>query len=221
MISKIFLRFDAELKGVVSYAKAHHARLKISAEMLAHLEADLKLWATEFALYQDAATRTSGVTYQVRLNYEAIESYLRRFQGTLKRNPDVTLSGEDYKGLHIHVNLPHRQHVPRPTIAPQIDLLGTSHLRNEFEITDPNRPEQNHRAFPPDIAAAGRKLAVVPAGTTPTAADYVSLSNTGRTLFSLNFEPSQVGQQASLICWYMNSRGETGPPSKPLSFLIV
>ena len=221
MISKIFLRFDTELKGIISYAKANQKRLQISDTTIAHLTNDLAIWASQFALYSDDTKRTSAVTHQVRTNYEDIGSYLHRFQQSLKNDPDVDLTEDDYTGLYIHKDKKRRGHIPKPTIAPQIDLLATSHLRNEFEITDPNRPDQNHRAFPDDITGAGRKLAVVATDVTPAETDYITLGNTGRTMFTINFATNQEGKRGYLVAWYVNSRGEMGPESKPLSFLIV
>ena len=220
-ISKIFLRFNAELADVFTYAKAHQKSLQISDSTIKALTNDLTIWSSSFDLYQNDSTRTIAITRQVRTNYEDISSYLHRFQRNLKESPRVHLTDADYIGLHIHKNKPRRGHIPKPAIAPQIGLLATSHLHNEFEITDPNRPDQNHHAFPDDIAGAGRKLAIVAADATPTKADYSTLSNTGRTMFTINFTPHQEGKRGYLVAWYVNSRGEMGPESKSLSFLIV
>ncbi|MHB8401032.1 MAG: hypothetical protein ACYDCN_03360 [Bacteroidia bacterium] len=77
------------------------------------------------------------------------------------------------------------------------------------------------RALPVDTEKIGRKLAIVAAGTVPTAADYVHLDDVGTSNYHLVFEPEQEDMKGYLITWYKNPRGESGPPSAPLKFTIV
>lgn len=219
MLSKKFLLFDTELHDVATYVGEHRVALQLSEAVLKHLESDVATWDATFVLYKDDSKRTLAVIHQVHDNYDTISAYVHNLQQSIKRNPDLDLTDEDYTGLHIHRDKPRRGHIPKPEAAPQLQLVLTSHLRNGFEINDADY--RDHRGFPPDVAGAGRKLAVVSAGVSPTAGDYVVLGNTGRTTFRINFEPSQVGKEGHLIVWYLNERGEKGPESAPLKFIII
>ena len=221
MISERYLLFDEELHEIVEYSKANQERLAISPKILNRLEIDWQTWTKTFKLYIDNSRRTTDITHQVGTNYAAITKYLRRFKNMIKNNLDIELSEADYTGLHIHKRKPRRSQIPKPTFAPQIMLLKTSHLRNKFVVREPRVSNQKRARFPTDVSGAGRKLAVMPTDKSPTAGDYKGLSTTTRTTFTLNFEPSQAGKKGYLIAWYVNRRGEMGPESEPLEFMII
>ena len=220
--SKIYDRFNGELQVITTYAKANQKRLDLTAATITALEQDWALWTASYQKYLDPNEQTTPLILRVNKLYHDINSYLRVFKQSVKHNADVDLTEADYKNLFIHQDKRRQGHVHVPNVAPHVELLETHHLTNRFEVVNPNPPEQTHRALPLGAEHIGRKLAVVPTGRpAPQPADYHNLTQIGRTIFELNFEPTQKGQLGYLIAWYVNRRGEVGPESEPTSFVIA
>jgi hypothetical protein len=143
----------------------------------------------------------------------------------IKVNKSLTLSGEAKATLHLHQDADHRTHIPRPEIVPHNQVIKQQELLAAIFSNNPNEPHQKETFLPQDVAKVGRKLAIMPKGSPegekPKPEQYHLLDSIGSTIYDLVFTTEQKGATAFLITWYENARGEHGPESEPLSFLII
>ena len=138
----------------------------------------------------------------------------------MKNNVSITLTADDHQNLYIHIDKETRTRINPPEFSPSLTLIRTEHLICEFQANEPNPEDVNHLTLPKHMKL-GRKLAVVPAGTTPAETDYHPIDSVGRSKFRITFNPAEQDMDGYLICTYFNPRGEHGPESKPLQFRII
>lgn len=92
----------------------------------------------------------------------------------------------------------------------------------EVFTMNPTLGQERVTALPVDIKPFGRALCLTDsAETPPKRAQYHNLEAVGSTTYELVFAPENARMNAWLITWYINNRGETGPESAPLSFMVV
>ena len=113
-----------------------------------------------------------------------------------------------------------REYVHVVDYPPSLTEIENTHGFIRIDATVPTSEEINHVALPPDMRI-GRKLATVPFGQEPTAADYHIIDSVGRSKFTISFTPAEVGMDGYLVCYYFNHRGDHGPDSAPLKFRIL
>lgn len=214
--------FDVKINIALPYATTHAARLIIGEVQIMALAAATTKWTTEFNICLDPLRHTSIQVEATRMAYDAVSDLLAGLQQQLKNNHAVELTAADYENLDIYRNAPHRRHRPVPKIAPNCTLLETRRLTNKISVHDPEPGMENHRRLPPDVARVARKIALVAQGApAPIAADYHSIDSIGSGTFTLVWQPEQVGMRCFIIVQYMNYRGETGPESVPLKFVVI
>ena len=86
----------------------------------------------------------------------------------------------------------------------------------------PVQGDENHRALPGNVQRIGRAVAImVNDEATPTRAQYRAIDSIGTTVYNLVAAPGDEHKMCWLITWYINSRGEAGPESEPLSFRVI
>lgn len=152
--------------------------------------------------------------------YQELGHFVRGLQQQLKNSAAITLTPDDHQNLYIHIDKQTRTRINPPDFAPVLTLIRTEHLICEFQAVVPYSDEVDHIALPKHMKL-GRKIAVVPAGTPPTEANYHTIDSVGRSKFRITFAPAEADMDGYLICAYYNPRGENGPESKPLQFRII
>ena len=96
-----------------------------------------------------------------------------------------------------------------------------THLITRIFTNNPTPAFAKDTHMPDDVKQINRTLAKVKAGTTPVATDYMPLEAIGATTYDIVFNPEDVGLEGSLITNYVSPTGEVGPPSKPVTFIII
>ncbi len=73
------------------------------------------------------------------------------------------------------------------------------------------------------MSKIGRKIAFVKMDdpAKPTSDKYQPLESIGSAVYDIVFESDKFGLKAYLITCFQNARGEAGPESIPLEFLVI
>ena len=133
----------------------------------------------------------------------------------------VTLTGDDRTAMGIHLDKPTHTRVPVQTVAPMVENFEMHHLQNKFRTSYPDSAGDFHRRLPAYNQLL-HKVAYSASAEPPTAdTDYNHVGVSGRSAFTVVSPPNtQVGTFGYVKCRYVNSRGETGPDSTPLQFMV-
>lgn len=221
-VSAKFLLLDSQATISVPYLRLNMVRLELNEVLVAGVEEVFVLWSAALILYKSPETHTPANVSNQGLLFDELSTKLNAIKAFLKNNPNITLLSTDYENIFIHKDEERRDRVEVPNISPIIVFLGGKHLVFHFEVTMPEQPEENHRGKPKDVKSIGRKLAFKDRddATSFVDADYHEIDTTGKSIFDLNFEKSQVGKRVSFLVFYISNRGETGPDSKSFEFFV-
>ncbi|MHB8261292.1 MAG: hypothetical protein ACYDCN_08890 [Bacteroidia bacterium] len=223
-LSQKLADFHTEINVSVPYIVANAPRLHVTTGTISTVTT-IQNGETDFNLKYDTyitpATHTEQAITDINTSYDTLHPIMQGLKQTLKHNKSITLTGADYTNIHIHQDAAHRGHIPAPIISPINTVTEIKHLVVYLFSHEPaSTGGVTQRALPTDIGKIGRKLAIVAAGTVPTAAQYVHINDIGSTHYHLVFDPIQVDMKGFLITWYKSPTGEDGPPSPPLEFTI-
>ena len=221
-LSQKFLDFSAEIAVSVPYLNTNKVRLGVSDAQITALQDYKSNWGTLMDKYIDPEQHVESVVHDVQTLYTTFHHYLEGVKQQIKNNKTWELTGDDYTSIHIHIDQGHRGHIPRPTVSPANQEIKTSHLVKKIFTSNPQPGKENDVSLPVDVAKIGRKLAVAAAtAPAPGPEQYHTLESIGTAIYDLVFAPEQAGAMGYLITYYINSRGEEGPPSEPFSFRII
>jgi hypothetical protein len=229
--------FNTEVTNSVPFlvTPANVTRLKIDPQTVTDAGNFKTDWDSKYGFYINPSTHTDQSVIDINTAYHNFHPFMEGVKKMLKHNMTITLTGTDYSNLHIHIDQPHRTHIPRPAFAPANQLIKSTHLVARIFTSNPQPSFENETHLPVDVVKVGRKVAVMfpfitPPGPIggggvatpmPSPEQYHSIEAIGSTTFDLVFEPEQEGATAYLITWYLNARGEAGPPSAPYAFKII
>ncbi len=220
-LSQKLADFNTEVNASMPYINSKAAHLKEDSGQVTQGDNFLSDWNIKYPLYVSPATHTEQSVFDINELYSHFHPFIAGVKQQIKLNKAVTLTGADISTLHIHVDAAHRGHVPRPAFAPANSVIKSTHLVAKIFTNNPNPPHEKETAMPQDVAKIDRKLAVVgSADPAPKPEQYDALETVGYTIYDLVFAPEQEGARAYLITNYENARGEQGPPSVALSFII-
>jgi len=200
---------------------ANAERLGVSEEQLDALTAQQSAWETVYARYIDPNTRTRAVIMQARAVYEASMEMMRALQQQIKNNAEVTLTGDDHTALGIHKDKETRTRVPVQTVPPKVTVHVIMPRQTTFRAIYPDSRGDAHRRMPA-YNSVMFKVAYTAAGApAPADAAYDHIGMSGRTVFTVVApEATPAGAQGFIKCCYVNSRGEAGPDSEPVKFIV-
>ena len=197
-------------------------RLAIPDSRMLSINQDKDRFDKAYGIYANVLTHTEQSLIDVEAQYVIFHPEIEGLKKQLKSNMDITLTGDDYTGIHIHQDEAHRHKVPAPAFAPGNQVIKQTHLISRIFTNNPNTPHQKETHKPIDVAKVGRTIAKVKIGDPEPAADkYDPLANIGAVQYDLVFNAEDEGLEAYLITWYISPTGEVGPPSKPLKFIII
>jgi hypothetical protein len=235
-ISQRYSDFNTEVTSSVPYLvlPANVTRLQLPSQTVTDIGTNFTNWGNKWTPYIDPAQHTDISVININNAYHSFHPLIEGVKKMLKSNTAITLTGDDYGSIHIHQDLDHRAHVPRPTVAPANQVIKTSHLVTKIFTNNPQEGFENQTKLPVDVKKVGRKIAVVPPFVTPIPPggggaafpvplpeQYMTLEPIGSTIYDLVFQPEQEGAMAYIITYYINPRGEAGPPSAPFAFRII
>jgi len=158
---------------------------------------------------------------EVEKQYQAAVPLVRAVQQQLKRNANITLTGDDRLALGVHLDKTTRTRVPQQTVAPLVEEYETKHMENKFRTSYPDSAGDFHRRMPAYNSLLIKTAFTAPDAPEPPPGDYDQITMSGRNRFTITPPPTTaVGSHGYVKCCYVNSRGEAGPDSAPLMFLV-
>jgi hypothetical protein len=174
-------------------------------------------WDTAYAAGRDEANPTSSQRRAKNDSHTFYEKELRKFVRTyITNNPVITNADKVAIGVTVPDGI--RTRSERPGYAPKEAVDGIKHLRHIIRITDPTNPLT--RSKPKGVRGI-RVLRYVGAVPPRGIADYTDIGTSTKFLFKSDFSDADMGKTAWYISLYENTRGETGPPSDPVSAVIA
>ncbi|MDD9800485.1 MAG: hypothetical protein OXU29_08505 [Gammaproteobacteria bacterium] len=216
---------NALLNSMVPYLtadkNANAKRLGVSEEQLDALTDQQSAWETAYARYLDPNTRTRAVVMQMEKIYQATMEMVRTLQQQIKNNAEVTLTGDDHTALGIHKDKETRTRVPVQTVPPVVTVHVIMPRQTTFRAIYPDSRGDAHRRMPA-YNSVMFKVAYTAAGApAPAEEAYDHIGMSGRTVFTVVApDNTPAGAQGFIKCCYVNSRGEAGPDSEPVKFIV-
>jgi hypothetical protein len=221
-LSKEYQRFHFEINVSVPYmvAVANATRLQIATSQVTSLQNHLLAWNTKYALYINPETHTDVAILGVKLAYKVFHKEIQAIKLQLKFNKAIELTEEDYAAIGIHKNAKKRYRRPRPVKAPNNSVSLQYHSVTQICTFDPENPTK--KALPEDVFKIGRKMVIQPIDQKPPELKaYQPLESIGKTIYKIIFKEGDENCKAYLMTCYINSTGQEGPYSDPLSFTII
>jgi len=218
-----YTEFNNTLSTMNTYLAAddNATRLMVLPAQVTALADALAAWSPVFDVYMDPNTRTRAAILAIRQQYEIDVELVRGVQQQLKNNANIELTGDDRLALGVHLDKTTRTRVPRQTVAPLIEEFETRHMENRFRATYPDSAGDFHRRLPAYNSLLIKTAFTAADAPAPADADYDHISQSGRDRFTITPPPSTpVGSHGYVKCCYVNSRGEMGPDSTPLMFMV-
>ena len=223
LLASAYNRTAAELNDANVYLATEAERLGVSAAQVADVTRIKGTYDGVYENYRNPLTHTRGAQLAMEEAYKEASEFLNTLQQQIKNDANVTLNGDDFAMMHIHVDKPTRTRTPRPTAIPTLNLIGTRPRENHFFATYPDGEGQAHRRLPYRNHLRVR-MAIMPPGSTemPSTGDYSGVYDFGRADFTINSPPNTPSASIGyLLVSYVNFRGEAGPEGDPFKFTIV
>lgn len=221
-ISKQYTRLDTTLAAMVSHLATNAERLGVSTGQVAELTNFKTEWDTVFANYTSPSERNREAILAARNAYKKGDPLVRKIQQQVKNDAKVNLTANDRTSMGIHSDKTTRTRVQVVDTAPNIEEVKIHHRSNTFRISYPSGAGVSHLHMPYRNKAL-IKLAYMPPGSEgePPPETYGSVRDSGRATFTV-VHPNNIpkGTRGFVKVCYINSRGETGPDSHPLGFLV-
>ncbi|MEI6816305.1 MAG: hypothetical protein WCL14_06815 [Bacteroidota bacterium] len=215
--------FDAEMNNSVPYIESTGTagRLQISGTKVTSLHDKRELWDPLYDSYKDPLTHAESVK-DINDLYDKFHAEIEDLKKQLKSNTDIVLTGTDYSKIHIHVDLDHRHHVEKSTIAPANTCTKITHLVNRFFTFNPTSGQEAVKHLPKDVKKIGRKVVYTNHGEPVPARDkFLLIDAIGTSSYDIVHATENAHKKGYLITWYLNNRGEAGPESDPFPFDTV
>jgi hypothetical protein len=208
--------FEAWEENMMTVAGANLTQFGIRPEEFAPLTALQTKWRTTYAATEGKKNRTSADILArdiAREDYEtAIRVFKKRF---LTENPKVSDVDLDRMGFTV----PKKTNVltPPPTTMPFIWIDFSVHLRHIIHFRD---SQAGSLAKP--YGVHGCEIWSKVGGTAPVnASELTFLALDTRSPYTLDFLGENAGQTVYYWCRWVNTRGEHGPWSEPVSAIIA
>ncbi len=211
--------FNYQVNIAIPYLQANADRLAISQELLTALKDGLAKWNSAYQVATNPATRTSIAIEKMHNVGNSLEKVYHQMQQYVKHLFDVPLNEDDHKFLFIK-ETKKRGSTPVPIIPPTIDVVSRKLLGVSLQISDPSLPALNHRSLPKDVSNVNIFIAFVNTGESPTDADFHLYKTSGKATFDIAFDKDQIGKVAYISGEFLNSKGEAGPRSLPISVVV-
>lgn len=141
---------------------------------------------------------------------------LRFYAQTIKLNQGV--SNADKIALGIHINDAGPTPIPVPTTAPALTIDFQTHLGAQLRVRDQTTPTSNAKPFG---VQGGEMVATVGVAVTtdPDVAPFKRIQT--KTPVQLTFDPADVGKICTVWERWFNRKGELGPWSTSVNFVVA
>lgn len=168
-----------------------------------------------YTIATNPATRTPSTVAAKDSAKGALLPELRFYAQTIKLNQGV--SNADKIALGIHINDAGPTPIPVPTTAPALTIEAQTHLTSKMRVRDQSTPTSNAKPFG---VLGGEVVTTVGVAVTadPDAALFRQIQT--KTPFTLSFDPADVGKVCTVWERWFNRKGELGPWSTAVNFVV-
>ena len=207
------------LKAFVNYITNNGKRLQLGSQQ--QMLTDMwTAWVLVFDMYTDPAQNNEGVTSDMNGLYNANYIITEGIKNMLRGNAAlVTLTGADRLSLDIPIVKKTRNKIPVSKVKPNVTSTGKSPMSINLFVFDPEFPARIPK--PPGAGSIGWKIAIMPVGVVPTAADYANQIPEKNSKFQRLFTLADVGKQFWMIAYYLSPTNEKGEDGEPFNTVII
>ncbi|MEZ6126122.1 MAG: hypothetical protein R3C49_23585 [Planctomycetaceae bacterium] len=199
------------VKRMIQDPLAYH----ITAERAEEYQTGMVNWLDKVdaaTVARDAAKAATDAKDEAR---RSLEELVRTGIRMIQADPGITNEARLEAGLPVHKTT--RTPVPPPSTAPTGQVLATERLEQSVMYSDALTPTRRGR---PE-GVTGCEVYVAVSDTPPSdpkAYRFVGVSTRSPEL--VTFESEDGGKTANYLLRWINSRGETGPWSQPISATV-
>ena len=208
--SKTIVFYDIYIRYMVPYITdpANVTRFGLTPTFVSDLNGHSASWGIDIPKYLDPKTYGRLTTATANADYKSFKAFNDGMKQTLKNNPSIVLTEEDYLTLDIHKDSNRRTEAHTPGFTPGVLLQYTSELNNRYIVIDLANPRSG--AKPPKVTRIKVKMLVQDASrTAPTIDMLVAEMEVGSMDFDIPFTEDQVGKIAYIAVCFSNDAGDS------------
>ncbi len=206
--------FHNYIGNAVQYLDSNAVRFAISAANKTEMDDKKLLWDPLWAKYVDPAQVNSQVRQNVK---DMIADWKRLLTSIYNDIPSSVLTSTDASTLNIAIGTS-RTNIAPADHAPVLQIAGIKHLQTGLRITDPENPNTN--SMPPG-QHVHLHVGIQDTPGSPIVWDIMRLMEVHKFLTTVGFMDADVAKKGYFRACYVNTRGEKGPFSEPISSTIA
>ncbi|MEZ6124087.1 MAG: hypothetical protein R3C49_13055 [Planctomycetaceae bacterium] len=208
-------QFLEYLRNFVTQLGDHPEKYGVTPEDVQKLQADQARLDTTTAAANSARDAAKAAVETKDAAVAAAKEAVRLVTRRIQADPSVTDAARLAAGIPVHKN--HRTPVPRPATAPVGSVIATERLEHQVMFSDSATPTRRARPF----GATGCEIYVAVADHPPgDPQQYRFAGLCSRSPETIRFQPEDGGRLANYLLRWVNSKGEFGPWSQPISATI-
>lgn len=219
--SKTIVMYDIYLEFAVPYLldPTNVSRFGFSIEFTGNITARKNIWSTDMPKYLDPRTYGKLSIARVNANYKSDKSFYDSLIQSLKNNPAIVLTEDDYLILDIHKDATTKTKKKKPTAEAGVIFKAAHTLDNDYKAIDMANIESN--AKPAGTSRVKIYLLVQAADAPPPTIDKLVLEmSSGTMAFDIPFTEDQIGMIAYVAVCFSNDAGD-GPMSVIIASPII
>ncbi len=207
--------FDAFVRQFVSQIAGNPDEYQVSADRIKSMQSQLATWDKMYAAAVKARDAAKAATESKDEARAMLAETVRSAARLIQANDEVSNAARDQAGLPVHKTT--RTPVPVPHTFPTGTVIGSDRLELTLMYSDVATPTRKAKPY----GVQGCEVYVAVADNPPKDTDdyrFVTLST--RTPELIKFKSDDGGQTANILLRWVNTKGETGPWSQPITATI-
>ena len=209
--------FDLWQANLVDYTEENLAAWGISAAALAAVKTKQSIWTKTFS---NASNKQNRTTADVQAKNDALADYKEAIRSFVAENLAHNTSVTDSERIRLGLKVKSGTHTPTP--VPTTSPVGTVDfsVRGQHTINFTDEATPRSKAKPAGVH--GCEIWAKVGGEAPKdASELVYLATDTATPYVAKYEGKQAGIMVYYWLRWVNTRGEHGPWSAPISSLIM
>lgn len=209
-------KFNEWQSKLMEEVSINETKWKVIAEVIEKIVPLQKRWESCYSAASNVHNRTEADVTAKNEARKGYEKELRMFiKGSLAYNPLVTDTDRNRMGLTVSTGS--RTAAPAPVTAPVGEVDFSVHLRHNIHFRDSHAPG---RAKPPKVY--GCEIWSKTGGDEPVNVQELTfLAVDTKSPFTVEYRGDQRGQTVWYWLRWINTRGDRGPWSAPVSAVIA
>lgn len=173
-------------------------------------------WNVSYPLATNPATRTTVTISQKNADKVAMVTICRTYASQVRINPGVANEDKLALGLNLPNNSP--SPIPTPPTFPLLDIANAGPLIHVLRYADNTTPDSRRK---PDGAVSLELWGVAAEAAVTDPALMQKILSVTKQPTNVTWPNEDLGKVASYIGRWINRKGEAGPWSAPINFVIA